>query len=303
MIKYLLISMVACSTAFGGCTPVTGNRILGHDLALADSHFAALPASLTIGFAPAPGTKRIYTAPELQRIARANGISSAGSNNIDDICFEIPLRHLMEEDVVAAIRRSLPAQAALSIVEVPKFDVPAGVLEFPPDSLEPPIAASHGIQLWRGHVTYAETRQASVWARVRITETLTAVVAARDLPADTPIDPRSLRIETRTGPLEKDRPATRIEDVQGRIPKRALQAGSIIPLGILTDAPAVRRGDPVPVEVRSGPASLRLEAIAESSARNGDMIELRNPSNGKTFKARLDAGPKALLVIAAGQHL
>ena len=56
------------------------------------------------------------------------------------------------------------------------------------------------------------------------------------------------------------------------------------------------------VEVRSGPAHFRLEAIAESSARNGDMVELRNPSNG-TFKARLDAGPKAVLVIVAGQNI
>ncbi|HEX4134859.1 MAG TPA: flagellar basal body P-ring formation chaperone FlgA [Bryobacteraceae bacterium] len=300
MIKFLFILVAGSGAVFAGCIPVTGNRIQGHDLALADSHFAALPASLTIGFAPPPGTKRTYTAPELQRIARANGISVTG---FGDICFEIPMRRLTEEDVTAAIRRSLPTQAMLRVVELSKFDVPAGVLEFPLDGLEPANAVNHGVQLWRGHVSYAETRQASVWARVQITETLTAVVAAKDLPADTSIDARSLRIETRTGPLEKERPAVRIEDVQGRIPRRALQAGSIIPIAILTDAPAVRKGDPVAVEVRSGPASLHLEAIAEGSARNGDMVELRNPANGKTFKARLDAGPKALLVIAPGQHL
>jgi flagella basal body P-ring formation protein FlgA len=82
-----------------------------------------------------------------------------------------------------------------------------------------------------------------------------------------------------------------------------LKAGSVVPIGILADAPAVRRGDPVTVEVQSGLARLRFEAVAESSARDGDMVELRNPFNGKTFRVRLDPGAKALIVVASGQRL
>jgi flagella basal body P-ring formation protein FlgA len=298
MTKFLLLAVAGTGVALAGCLPVTGNRILGRDLAGSDPHFSALPATLAVGFIPAPGTKRVYTTIELQRLARANGIPVTV---FEDICFELPLIRLKEEDVAAAMRRSLPTEAVLKIVELAQSDVPAGQLEFPIEGLEPSAPAGHGVQLWRGHVTYAETRHASVWARVEVTVQYQAVVAVQDLPPDNPLGAGSLRIESRTGPLEREKPATRIEDVLGRIPRRAVKAGSMIPLGILADAPAVRKGDPVTVEVQSGLAHLRFEAIAETPARDGDMVELRNPFNGKTFKARLDPGAKALIVISSGQ--
>jgi flagella basal body P-ring formation protein FlgA len=292
--RFLPSMVLTAGIALPGCVPVTGNRILGRDLAL------GLPASLTVGFAPAPGTKRIYTAMELERLARANGLSVS---NPAEICFELPMVRLTEEDATAAMRRSLPPDAALKIIELANFDVPAGRLEFPGEGLEPPSAANHGVQLWRGHIKYAETRQASFWARVEVSVQFIAVVAATDLPANTPISAASVRLETRTGPIQREKLATRMEDLQGRMLKRALPAGSVIPVAALAVAPTVRRGDLVTVEVQSGPAHLQFEAIAESAAHDGDIVELRNPSNGKTFKARLDAGPKALVVIPAGQKL
>src|SRR5579863_9918852 len=100
MTKFLLLaictSIASSGSAYAGCIPVTGNRILGRDLALADPRFSALPASLTVGFAPPPGAERIYAAPELQRLARANGITVTGAG---DICFELPMVHLKEDDV------------------------------------------------------------------------------------------------------------------------------------------------------------------------------------------------------------
>jgi flagella basal body P-ring formation protein FlgA len=300
MTKFLLLLATSSGIAFAGCIPVTGNRILGRDLAFADARFSALPASLTVGFTPAPGTKRVFATLELQRLARANGISAGDP---EDVCFELTMLRLKEEDVYAAMRRSLPVQAALKIVELVHFDVPAGRVEFPIEGLEPPAPSNHGVQLWRGNVKYAETRRMAVWARVEITVKATAVVANKDLPANVPISAASLRIEDRTGPLDREKAATRIEEVQGRMPKRSLQAGAVVPLAILVDAPTVRRGDPVAVEVWSGPARLQFQAIAESSARDGDIIDLRNPFNGKTFKARLDPGARALVVITAGQKL
>jgi flagella basal body P-ring formation protein FlgA len=299
-IQCLLLSMVCSGMAFAGCIPITGNRILGRDLAGADPRFSALPATLTVGYAPAPGTKRVFTPLELQRLAKANRIPAADYN---DICFELPMRRLTEEDATAAMRRSLPAEAVLKIVELESLDIPVGTLEFPLEALEPTAIATHGVQLWRGHVKYAETRLLAVSARVEVTVKFTAVVAGKDLAANAPIDAGSLRIETLTGMVQREKLATRIEDVQGRLPKRALKAGSAIAIAILVEPPAVRKGDPVTVEVQSGLARLRFQAIADSAARDGDVVELRNPANGKTFKARLGPGAKALVVIAAGQQL
>ena len=83
--------------------------------------------------------------------------------------------------------------------------------------------------------------------------------------------------------------------------KRSLQAGSPVPLGLLVESFAVQRGDAVRVEVRSGPARLHFEAVAEAPAREGDTIELHNPLNGRTFRARLAAGQQAVLVVGGGR--
>jgi flagella basal body P-ring formation protein FlgA len=300
MAKLLLLLMALCGAAAAACLPVTGNRILGRDLALADPRFSALPESLTVGFTPAPGTRRIFGTAELQRVARANGLPTTAFQRV---CFELPMLHLKEEDVALAMRRSLPPNATLRIVEMAGFDVPVGALEFPLEGLEPLSPVNRGVQLWRGSVKYAETRQLAFWARVELAVQYLAVVAGKDLPPNVPISADSVRVETRTGPLERETPATRLEEVRGHLPRRAVKTGSVIPLAILTDAPTVRRGDPVTVEVQSGSARLRFEAVAESSACDGEMVQLRNPASGKTFRARLEAGARALVVIASGTKL
>jgi flagella basal body P-ring formation protein FlgA len=296
----LLLAAALPSFAFAVCFPVTGPRILARDLALADPRFSVLPSTLAVGFAPEPGGKRIYTTAELERLARANGVKV---ENPADICFELPLRHVLESDAETAMRQSLSADAELKIVELAKSDVPSGQIEFPLDGLEPPSPANPGAQLWRGYVKYADTRRAPIWARVSILVHYTAVIANKDLPMNGVVDSAQVRIETRTGPLAREKAASRIEEVNGRLLKRAVSAGAPIPLASLTDVPAVRRGDSVQVDVESGAAHLRFAAVAETSASEGDMIELRNPLSGKTFRGRLDHGPRVLLVVTLGQSL
>jgi len=284
---------------FGECLPVTGDRILGRDLALAEPSFSGLPAAFTIGYAPTPGTRRIFAASELARIARANGIELA---NPAEVCFEIPTHEVSERDAVEAMRRALPPTAELAIVELPKLDLPLGELNFPLAGLEPPNATQGGVQLWRGFVKYAGTRRAAVWARVTVSHKLSVVVVTRDLVPNSSIDASAVRLETRTGPLVREQVALRLEDVLGRVPKRAVKAGSMVPLDLLAQAPSIRKGQSVRVEVQSGPARLLFDAVAEKEARDGDLVELRNPSTGKLFHGRVD-GSKAVLVVGGVPEL
>jgi flagella basal body P-ring formation protein FlgA len=298
--KFCILFLSGFTTlAFGGCLPITGDRILGRDLALANPQFAALPASLTIGFAPSPGMKRIFASGELARIAKANGIAMADP---EETCFEIPMRKITVEEATSAMRRSLPAGADLNIVELSATEVPVGEVEFPPAGLEPAAPATPGLQMWRGSLRFTSTRKTPVWARVAITQKMDAVLTGRDLPPNMPIEAGALHVATWSGPLVRDRVAVRVEDVIGRVPKRGLKAGSLIPLAMLDVAPAVRRGESIRVEVNSGPAHLFFEAIAEKEARDGDLVDLRNPSTGKIFRARLE-GSKAVVVIAGGSRL
>jgi flagella basal body P-ring formation protein FlgA len=302
-IRFLLPVLSSC--AFAACIPIHSDRILGRDLAIADARFAAVPATQVIGFAPAPGTVRIFQPAELARIARANGIPAPDPARVPgtgDACFEIPMRRISEEEVVRAMRRSLPAGAELRIVEVARGEVAAGEPEFPIAGLEPPAPSGNGAQLWRGSVKYTDSKKMQTWARVMVTERLSAVVAVRDLPPNVAIDAAALRVEARTGPIRHGNVALRVEDAVGRVPKRSVTAGSLIPVDILGEAPAVRRGDAVRVEVRSGSARLLFDAIAEKEARNGEMVDLRNPANGRTFRARLE-GSKAVIVIGAEKQL
>ncbi len=296
--KTLIAGMALVSLGYGGaCMPVTGDRILGRDLALAAPAFAALPANLTVAYAPAPATKRVFAQAELARIARANNIKGAIP---EEVCFEIPMHEIEDTDVLSSMRRSLTADAELSLVELPRTAVPVGRMEFPLTGLEPAVK---GTRIWRGFVTYGETLRMKIWARVEVGRRVEAVVAISDLALNVPIDAAHLRVETVSAPIGQDQHvAQHLDQVLGRIPKKAVSAGSTIPLAILDIPPTVRRGDAVKVEVRSGPARIQIDAVAETAARTGEIVQLRNPSSGKTFRARLEGGSKAVIVVT-GQVL
>lgn len=291
----MLLAVAFTISASAACLPVTGDRILASDLARADQRFAALPATLQIGYTPVPGMNRTFAALELKQIAHANGI--AWSNNTE-VCFELPMHAPTETEFTDSMRRSLPPSAELHLVEIGHAAIPAGKIEFPLTGLEPPN--TENAQLWRGFVQYTETRRLPVWARVKVTVTRAAVVPAKDLAPGVPIEAASLRLETISGPLARESSASRIEDVAGRVVRRSVRAGSEIPLSVLEDAPVVRRGDLVRVEVRSGSAVLHFDAVAESNARAGEFADLRNPESGRIFRARAEAESKAVVIVAGG---
>lgn len=60
-----------------------------------------------------------------------------------------------------------------------------------------------------------------------------------------------------------------------------------------------RRGDTVPVEVHSGRAVIRFDAVAQKDVFPDGVADLRNPVTGRTFHARMD-GTKAVLIVGKG---
>ena len=302
--KNLLLLLLALPVIVPArCLPVTGDRIVGADLAATDKKFASLPASLQLGYAPAPGANRVFTAIELQRIARTNGIQAA---DFTDVCFEIPLHVPADVEFVQSMRPALPADATLRFVDMSRAAIPSGRLEFPLSGLEPPAIGNSGgtgAQLWRGFVQYTDTRRVAVWARVIVTVTYTTVVTRKALDADMPVDAASLEIQTKTGPLKREVSASRVEQVAGRVIRRPLPAGAEVPLSLIDEPPAIRRGDLVRVEVRSGQAVLHFDAVAESTVHAGEYAGFRNPITGKTFRALAETGSTALIVVGKGPAL
>lgn len=305
MKPFLFLPVVFCVGAWGACLPISGDHIAGRDLALVDPRFSSLPATLQIGYAPVPGVVRRFAATELQRIARANGIAPG---YVSEVCFEVPMHAPADGEFVESMLRSLPLTSSLQLVDRGRAAIPVGRIEFPLSGLEPPAQGNGGVQLWRGFVQYTDTRRIALWARIAATVSYVTVIAVQDLAANVPIDAAALRTETRNGPVNRAAFAMRVEDVAGKIFQRPLKAGAEVPLSILDEPPTVRRGDSVSVEVQSGPAVLRFDAVAQASARAGEIAELRNPITGKIFHARISARPsangsKALIIVGRGPAL
>jgi len=292
---WLTHSVLAC----GACMPIAEDRILGRDLLLAEPALKGVPSSFVVGFAPPPGGRRVIAAAEIARIARMNNVTVTDP---PEVCFEIPVLPLERDAAEAAMRRVLPDSVRLEVLEIQETSVPAGELVFPFTALEPPDVNRGGSQIWRGFVQYTSTKRTSVWVRVRASQTRVAVVARRDLPANLPVDVSGVQVTTWLGPVRRDHVAERLEDVAGRVLRRPIRAGELIPLGLLEEQPTVHRGESVPVEVLCGTARLQFSAVAERDGRSGDFIDLRNPSTGRTFRARLD-GARAVLTLRAGSEL
>ncbi len=296
--KWQWFGLIPC-IASAGCLPVTGDRLLGRDLAGADPVFAGLPAALQVGFTPIPGSQRHFTGEELRRIASVNGLRAP---SVSEACFEFPIHIPTDSEFRAAMQRSLPPEASVRIVEMHSAPVPVGRIEFSLPALEVAVDKD-GTQMWRGYVQYTESRRVSVWARVAVTQLYTAIVTQRDLAPGDLIDSASVQLEKKIGFLRRKPAPDSIESVTGRALLRAIKAGTELRASDLIDPPVVKRGDSVRVEVHSGSALIRFNAIVENTVRAGEIADLRNPLNGGILRVRLGNGPTAVIVVGKAPSL
>jgi len=270
--------------AISACLPVEGDRIRLHDLAAAIPAFAGGDEEESIAFAPAPGVQRRFSAGELSRLAARRRISTS----IEPVCFERRLTSLTREQVLTALRLSLPNDAELELISFSDVLVPAGPLEFSRVGLARARPASPREPLiWKGRVTYATAHSVTVWAKVRVWISRPAAVAAENLQTGKPIGDGQIRIEAVDSPPFFDTASVSLDTFSGMIPRRPIRAGRFMSKTDV-EAPAdVSRGEMVGIEAHVGAASLKFEVRAEGSGRAGDVVAVRNVDSGKTFRARI----------------
>lgn len=271
------------------CQIVEGNRILASDLAAADPAFGTLDPKLALVAAPMPGVSRVFRSEEIARLARLNGLTL--SSPVAEVCFERATELLTPEKLMPALRAALATgDAQIEILDFSRFGIPRGTLSFSRTGLS--SAGSSSTSLWRGHVTYDQSRTAPVWVRVRITTERTWVEAAEPIPSGKLIE--ASQIVLKKGPrfpfgLE---PLDAIDLAAEHKSLRAIRLGEPIFASMLTKPCEVERGDVVRVEVSSGGAHLEFDAVAQSAARAGESIMVKNPENSGYFRARVDAKGK-----------
>jgi len=303
-----MIPILMFAAAAMRCHPVDGDRIRGADLAAAVPTLSALAPDVTIGFSPQPGARRLFDSGELARIARVNGLEDSGG--FEPVCFERTLTPLDPAAVQAAMLRVLEAPGAhieaapgahieaapgahveaaprahIEIVELSKFPVPAGEIVFARTAL--PELGSNAPVTWSGSVVYDGGRF-PIWARVRISVHQKRVIAVVALRPGRAVGEGDVAMEE-VDEFPHSAPAlASVDQAIGRVPRRSIPAGAPIMASVLDEANDVDLGQSVVVEVRSGAATVTVEAKAESAGRRGDMLSFRNPGSGKLFRARVE---------------
>lgn len=293
----LLLTLVAVPLLAGNpCLPHTAERIRTGDLARAIPQLAGLPADVELSYAPVPGAKRVFRAPEIQRIAKKYGIAIADPV---EVCFEYPMQPLTREGAAEAMRK-LPelAKAQVEVSDVSRFPAPVGELVFPLSGLTYPARGSSGSSLWKGYVLYYGTRKFRLWARVKLSAPVAQVVAARPLKAGDAITAADVRVEQKNGFPFGNVAAGSLEQVVGKRVQRSIAEGAPVAPSLLEDVPAVERGEIVEVEVKSGAAHLSFTGKAETDGKIGERIQVRNTESGRTFSAEVIA--KGRVLVEAG---
>jgi flagella basal body P-ring formation protein FlgA len=277
------------------CVPVEGDRILARDLAAAAPAFAAWPPDAELGYAPAPGLRRVLRAAELRRLASRQGLDAGA---MADVCVERPTAPLALDALQAALAVAAgDPEARIEILDWSRYAVPRGVLEFPHTAAVPEGNGPQAPVLWKGFVKYGERGRFSIWVRARIEVRITQVSARADLAVGRPVQESQVQLDTMSVSPFGAQAARSLTEVVGRIPRRPIMAGSPILPGQLEFPIEIHSGDAVTVRVTSGRAGLKLEGVAGGDGRRGDLIPVKNPATGKTFRARVEGAGMVALII------
>jgi flagella basal body P-ring formation protein FlgA len=276
-----LVFLVAA--AAGSCFPVDGDRIAVRDLAVADAAFLAVDASESVGYAPAPGARRIFHAAELVRLAKRYGVTPGAPR---EVCFERQTAPLEREAVERALTAAVDDPAAqVEILEWSRYPAPGGKIGFPPGGFSAQSPEKPAV--WKGYVAYGERGRFAIWARVRISVPVIRILTARAVAAGHIVEAGDVRIETTRGLPFRPLAATAPDQVVGKMARRPIPAGRPVLPGMLDSPREISRGDTVRVLVASGRARLGFEGRAEEGGRRGDMIAVRNVAGGRIFRARV----------------
>jgi hypothetical protein len=148
--------------AIGVCLPVDGDRILMRDLAAAIPAFTGADGEQSIGFTPAPGTERRFSAGELIRLAERYGVAAEPT----PVCFARKLEAPTKDRLLAALRQALPPEAQVEVVDFSRFSIPQGQIEFSREGLSTaPLVSVREPVIWRGRVKYGPTQSVPLWVK------------------------------------------------------------------------------------------------------------------------------------------
>jgi len=212
---------------------------------------------------------------------------------------ELPATHPLDRDaVMSAMKKALAASpesrdANIEILDLSRFPVPDGEVEFDWKALTPP-ATEQSTERWRGMLRHDGDHSFSIWAVVRITVPCTRIVAVQNIRQDEPITASQIREESYLG-FPSESCADTIASVLGKVATRTLLANTPIVRAMLLPPASVLKGEQAQAEYRGDAVRLSLPVIAERNGRIGEVIRVLNPETHKTFLAQVTGEGKVLI--------
>jgi flagellar basal body P-ring formation protein FlgA len=288
--RIVAILAVVAGLAHAACIAVPSSKILARDLSAAVPLFQALDPDAMLGFAPFPGTVRVLSSRDMVLIGRRYGLAFPPAETVPSVCIERIVRHLSMEEVRAALLSALNISGVrLEVLEFSNQPLPPGELAFRRTSLnKPPGNNPQTPIIWPGKLIYDDQHSLAVWARVRISVDGEVFLAAETIPKGTVIRAEQIAA-TRMAQFPLLQPSVGSPlIVAGKVARRTLQAGQPIVAEALDELQDVLRGETVHVQAIDGAATIRFDAVAQSSGRKGDIIVVHNPSSGRNFRALID---------------
>ncbi len=277
------------------CLAIHADRIYARDFAAAVPAFAALAPDVQLGLAPAPGQQRIFRVSEIQRIAAANHV---GGEFPEDVCFAWKLAMPNQSDMLSAMQKSLEGRSpAIQVLESSVMPVPEGKVVFPVSGL---ITGSDKPSVWRGFVEYASAKKFPIWARVLVRVKESRVVAAYDLREGDAARADAFKTVSYEGPVLREQYIAEPSSLEGLLLRRPVSAGMPLSHEMFEVPREVNRGDTVHAIVQTGAARLDMQGVAECDGRKGQIISVRNPRSGRSFRARVE-DKETVVVVPGGQ--
>src|SRR5579862_6202524 len=215
-----------------GCLAIQDDRIYARDMAAAVPAFAGVAGDFVLGYAPAPGTRRVFKGDALEKLARNQGVTAEA---LPDVCFERAMATLESEEVLKAMHEAWGTGNVSGSgvrMELRTFSpqiAPPGRVVFPRTGLQLPATSDPRAEVvWRGYVIYGNNRRFSISARARITTTTTRVIAIADLSAGDVVRADQVRLESFDTFALDDRPARSLDEVVGFVPRTPIRSGATV---------------------------------------------------------------------------
>jgi flagella basal body P-ring formation protein FlgA len=224
----------------------------------------------------APMFRLLLTNSRRAALAMAGAVSLACGSASAQTAASPDLLLYLQTQASGALTASHTQQASQARVEVTLGQLDPRLQLAPCARIEPFVPP--GARLWgRAHLGLrcAEGATWSVQMPVTVRVFGPALVAARPLAANTPIGPDDLSPMEVEWTREAQGVVTDIAQLDNRVLSRPLAAGQPLPLAALRAPQVISAGDPVKVMGRGRGFAVTVDAIAMTSAQDGQSVRVR----------------------------